>query len=178
MLAEFGQPEIALAPVFALPPSEGGVDQWDSRAICGLARTEITASSSGDGKGPQTKQGKINPDRRGHRGSDVYQPVKIRGFINLPTTQKQKRAPTTSATQRPQRPLCRNSVMRPKSEKSQSSAGSSSPSASRSGEPARICSAIRPEFWRIAASILAVMSGLALRNALEFSRPWPSRWLS
>ena len=61
--------------------------------------------------------------------------------------------------------------------KSHSSAGSS-PSASRSGEPARICSAIRPEFWRIAASILAVMSGLALRNAFEFSRPWPSRWLS
>ena len=61
--------------------------------------------------------------------------------------------------------------------KSHSSAGSS-PSVSRSGEPARICSAIRPEFWRIAASILAVMSGLALRKAFEFSRPWPSRWLS
>jgi hypothetical protein len=59
----------------------------------------------------------------------------------------------------------------------QSSAGSS-PSASRSGEPARICSAIKPEFCRIAASILAVMSGLAFKNALEFSRPWPRRWLS
>ncbi len=47
----------------------------------------------------------------------------------------------------------------------------SSPSASRSGEPARICSAIRPEFWRIEASIFAVMSGLAFRNAFEFSRP-------
>ena len=58
-----------------------------------------------------------------------------------------------------------------------SSAGSS-PSASRSGVPARICSAIRPEFWRIAVSIFAVMSGLAFRNAFEFSRPWPSRWLS
>src|ERR1700742_4110440 len=58
-----------------------------------------------------------------------------------------------------------------------SSAGSS-PSASRSGAPARICSAIRPEFWRIELSILAVISGLALRNALEFSRPWPRRWLS
>ena len=64
-----------------------------------------------------------------------------------------------------------------KKERSYSSAGSS-PSASRSGEPARICSAIRPEFWRIAASILAVMSGLALRKAFEFSRPWPSLWLS
>ena len=30
----------------------------------------------------------------------------------------------------------------------------------------------------IEASIFAVMSGLALRKALEFSRPWPSRWLS
>ena len=64
-----------------------------------------------------------------------------------------------------------------KSHASAASSGSS-PSASRSGEPARICSAIRPEFWRIATSIFAVMSGLALRNAFEFSRPWPSRWLS
>ena len=58
-----------------------------------------------------------------------------------------------------------------------SSAGSS-PSASRSAGPARICSAIRPEFCRIAISILAVMSGLARRKDLEFSRPCPSRWLS
>jgi hypothetical protein len=105
----------------------------------------------------------------------------------------QKRAPGTSATQRPQRPLV--SELGPggpspeklksgklKSERTsgrtQSSAGSSSPSASRSGEPARICSAIRPEFWRIATSIFAVISGLAFRNALEFSRPCPKRWLS
>src|SRR5690349_18934579 len=65
----------------------------------------------------------------------------------------------------------------PRSGKSYSSAGSS-PSASRSAGPARICSAIRPEFCRIAISIFAVMSGLALRNAFEFSRPCPSRWLS
>jgi len=58
------------------------------------------------------------------------------------------------------------------------SSDGSSPSASRSGVPARICSAIRPEFWRIEVSILAVMSGLAFRKALAFSRPWPSRWLS
>ena len=58
-----------------------------------------------------------------------------------------------------------------------SSAGSS-PSASRSGVPAKICSAIRPEFCRIAVSILAVMSGLPFKNAFEFSRPWPRRWLS
>jgi len=61
--------------------------------------------------------------------------------------------------------------------KAYSSVGSS-PSASRSAAPARICSAIRPEFWRIAVSILAVMSGLAFRNAFAFSRPWPRRWLS
>ena len=59
-----------------------------------------------------------------------------------------------------------------------SSPAGSSPSASRSAGPARICSAIRPEFCRIAVSILATMSGLALRKAFEFSRPWPSRWLS
>src|SRR5882757_5235201 len=71
-------------------------------------------------------------------------------------------------------------VLRPKPGKPHASAASSgsSPSASRSGEPARICSAIRPEFWRIDASIFAVMSGLALRKAFEFSRPWPRRWLS
>src|SRR5215813_11849906 len=61
--------------------------------------------------------------------------------------------------------------------KAYSSAGSS-PSASRSAAPARICSAIRPEFWRIAVSILAEMSGLVFRKALAFSRPWPRRWLS
>src|ERR1700730_3055708 len=69
-------------------------------------------------------------------------------------------------------------IIRPKPDKTHASVGSSSPSVSRSGEPARICSAIRPEFWRIAASIFAVMSGLVLRNALAFSRPWPRRWLS
>jgi len=65
----------------------------------------------------------------------------------------------------------------PQAAEAQSSAGSS-PSASRSGVPARICSAISPEFCRIAISILAVMSGLARRNVLAFSRPCPSRWLS
>jgi hypothetical protein len=58
---------------------------------------------------------------------------------------------------------------------------SSPPAASSSSSPfsaARIWSARMPEFWRIAASILALMSGLALRNAFAFSRPWPMRWLS
>jgi hypothetical protein len=64
-----------------------------------------------------------------------------------------------------------------RSGKAQSSAGSS-PSASRSGLPTRICSAIRPEFCRIAISILAVRSGLARKNAFAFSRPCPMRWLS
>ena len=91
---------------------------------------------------------------------------------------KTKRALKTSATQRPQHPLCRVSGLTTRSVGKPHSSAGSSPSASRSGEPARICSAIRPEFWRIAISILAVMSGLALRNAFEFSRPWPSRWLS
>src|SRR5215813_13044361 len=44
--------------------------------------------------------------------------------------------------------------------------------------PARICSAMRPAFCRIAASILAAMSGLLLRKPLAFSRPWPMRWES
>jgi hypothetical protein len=53
-----------------------------------------------------------------------------------------------------------------------------SSSSSLSSLPARICSAIRPEFARIAASILFAMSGLALRKVLAFSRPCPMRWLS
>jgi hypothetical protein len=98
--------------------------------------------------------------------------------VRCPLYAKQKRAPRTSATQRPQRPpMSKLRSCEPGFRKTHSSAGSS-PSASRSGLPARICSAIRPEFWRIAASILAVMSGLALRNAFEFSRPCPSLWLS
>ena len=44
--------------------------------------------------------------------------------------------------------------------------------------PARIFSAIRPAFWRIAASIRAAISGFCLRKVLAFSRPWPMRWLS
>src|SRR6185437_4249891 len=99
----------------------------------------------------------------------------LAGGINTHTT---KRAPKTSATQRPRRPLWSNPrSIDPGSQKTHSSAGSS-PSASRSGVPARICSEIRPEFCRIEASILAVMSGLAFKNAFEFSRPCPSRWLS
>jgi hypothetical protein len=55
---------------------------------------------------------------------------------------------------------------------------SASLSASSSVSPAKIFSAIRPAFWRIAASIVAAMSGLFLRKVLAFSRPWPTRWLS
>jgi hypothetical protein len=57
------------------------------------------------------------------------------------------------------------------------SAASSSPSPS-SRSAASTVSAIRPELPRIAASILPAISGLAFRNALAFSRPWPMRWLS
>ena len=42
----------------------------------------------------------------------------------------------------------------------------------------KIFSAIRPELARICASILSATSGLAFRNVLAFSRPWPRRWLS
>src|SRR5437764_1560386 len=55
----------------------------------------------------------------------------------------------------------------------------SHPSAASSelaSSPARMRSAIRPAFCRIAVSILAAMSGLDLRKALAFSRPWPIRW--
>ena len=55
---------------------------------------------------------------------------------------------------------------------------SASSSSSSSFSAARIFSAMRPEFARIAASILLAMSGLALRNTLAFSRPWPMRWQS
>jgi hypothetical protein len=37
--------------------------------------------------------------------------------------------------------------------------------------PAMIASAIRPAFWRTAASILPATSGFSLRNCLAFSRP-------
>src|SRR5260370_26482730 len=59
--------------------------------------------------------------------------------------------------------------------------GRRQPSAASSSLPAasaRIRSAIGPAFCRIAASILAATSGLALRKPLAFSRPWPMRWLS
>jgi len=42
----------------------------------------------------------------------------------------------------------------------------------------RMRSAIRPEFSRIAASILLAISGLALRKVFAFSRPCPRRVLS
>jgi len=58
------------------------------------------------------------------------------------------------------------------------SSTASSSSSSRVSSPARIFSAIRPAFWRIATSILPAMSGLPLRKVLAFSRPWPMRWLS
>lgn len=66
-------------------------------------------------------------------------------------------------------PLC------PQAGRAQSSAASSSSPPSGS---ARICSAMRPAFWRIAASTRPAMSGFAFRNCLAFSRPWPMRWLS
>ena len=56
--------------------------------------------------------------------------------------------------------------------------GYSSASSPSPGSPLRICSAISPEFCRIAASMRAAISGLLRRNALAFSRPWPMRWLS
>ena len=49
-----------------------------------------------------------------------------------------------------------------------SAASSSSLSLS---SPAMIASAIRPAFWRTAASILLATSGFSLRNCLAFSRP-------
>ena len=110
-----------------------------------------------------------NPDRASSLPDEL---VKINRFIAPPEHDRSqtKQAPKTSATQRPQRPLLAKTLR----VKAYSSAGSS-PSASRSAGPARICSAIRPEFWRIEVSILAVMSGLAFKNAFEFSRPWPRR---
>jgi hypothetical protein len=60
-----------------------------------------------------------------------------------------------------------------------SAASSSSLSLSLSStSPARMASAIRPEFWRTAASILAAMSGFSFKNCFAFSRPCPMRWLS
>ena len=46
-----------------------------------------------------------------------------------------------------------------------------SSSSSFSDSPVTIASAIGPEFWRTAASILAAMSGFSFRNDLAFSRP-------
>ncbi len=61
----------------------------------------------------------------------------------------------------------------------QASAAASSSSLSLSStSPAMMASAIRPEFWRTAASILAAMSGFSFKNCLAFSRPCPMRWLS
>ena len=52
---------------------------------------------------------------------------------------------------------------------------SAASSCSALSSPARILSAMRPAFCRIAVSILAAMSGLPLRKSLAFSRPWPMR---
>jgi len=60
---------------------------------------------------------------------------------------------------------------------SDSYASPSSRSSSVGLAVSRILSARMPEFWRIAASILPAISGLSRRNPLEFSRPWPRRWL-
>ena len=60
----------------------------------------------------------------------------------------------------------------------QASAASSSSLSLSLVSPAMIASAIRPAFWRTAASILFAISGFSLRNCLAFSRPWPMRWLS
>ena len=60
----------------------------------------------------------------------------------------------------------------------QASAASSSSLSLSPVSPAMIASAIRPAFWRTAASILLAMSGFSFRNCLAFSRPWPMRWLS
>ena len=60
----------------------------------------------------------------------------------------------------------------------QASAASSSSLSLSPVSPAMIASAIRPAFWRTAASILFAISGFSLRNCLAFSRPWPMRWLS
>jgi hypothetical protein len=55
------------------------------------------------------------------------------------------------------------------------SLASSPSSLSVSSSPARILSAIRPEFCRTAASIDAAISGLLRRKVLAFSRPCPIR---
>ena len=70
-----------------------------------------------------------------------------------------------------------NPLARLRNDNAHPSAASSSPVLSPSS-PARIFSAMRPAFCRIAASIFPAISGLALRKVLAFSRPWPMRWLS
>ena len=52
---------------------------------------------------------------------------------------------------------------------------SSASSPSSSSSPARILSAINPEFCRTALSIVAAISGLLRRKVLAFSRPCPMR---
>ena len=47
------------------------------------------------------------------------------------------------------------------------------------GRRREFCSAIRPEFWRIEASILGGHVGVgSSKPPFEFSRPCPKRWLS
>jgi hypothetical protein len=66
----------------------------------------------------------------------------------------------------------------PSSFQASAAASSSSSLSLSSTSPAMMASAIRPEFWRTAASILAAMSGFSFKNCLAFSRPCPMRWLS
>ena len=85
------------------------------------------------------------------------------------------------ATPSPRRPAPDGSVVTTTSgspSSFQASAASSSSLSLSPVSPAMIASAIRPAFWRTAASILLAISGFSLRNCLAFSRPWPMRWLS
>ena len=172
LLAELGQTNVPATPVFATFPPEGKVRPVTAGAVTGRAGTEIVRElmrrrqwSPDEAKVEiNCKIGEVRPGEFRDRAAGQNQTRHVR----RPLYAKQN-------GRRGRRQL--NVLSARRSNLTHSSAGSS-PSASRSAVPARICSAIRPEFCRIAASIFAVMSGLALRKALEFSRPCPRRWLS
>ena len=178
-LAELDQAEIAIIPVLALLPTGGEVGPVFAGAMIGRARAKIGCEF--------VRRRQLSPDKAKGKIDREIGEVQLNEFRDQPPGQNQRlHALTTPCTQTETgakdvgnstslAPAPRENLF---AAEAYSSAGSSSPSASRSAAPARICSAIRPEFWRIAVSILVLMSGLAFRNAFAFSRPWPRRWLS
>src|SRR5258708_15352280 len=182
-MAELGQPKIPATLVFAPTPRAGEVRPMTAGAVIGRAGAEIGCEFiRRRQRPPDEAKGEINRKigevrlsefRDQRTGQNQTRHARYRHTQKQYGRQRRRQLNVLSAR------LCRNfghatQVRKPHS----SAAAGSSPSASRSGPPPSTSPPFSPTFWRIAASIFAGMSALALRKALEFSRPSPRRWLA